>query len=272
MKPFQSSDEWGQITTTRGRSAVLLQLQVSKLQSILVTSRLNVTVLNLHIREGQGGHVPPPDPTTGGQRSLSIFLAPCQTTAIPCKTLTIRYSKYTPMSWAQPDHTIFNSHAIYMMLTQKFTCPFPEKYGGLPPPITFLWPSLVVCPTWQKGTHAEKPQLSGSMKSSFWFILDVFLNHLCSVESWGYYMCVENVIPWFLWTLNSLGFNCHAVVIIVSSAYPKTPPLGPLFSHIDYVKFILVLCPCLWVSQEVPLAKRGCKLFPLHEASFLWFL
>ena len=169
---------------------MLLQLQVSKLDSILVTSRLNVTVPNLHTREVQGGHVPQPDPATGGEPSLSIFLAPCETAAILCKTFAIRYSKYTPISWAQPDHTIFNSHAIYVMLTQKFTCPFPEKYGGLPPPITFLWPSLVVWPTREKGTHVERSQLSGSMKSSLWFLLDIFLNHLCRVLNHGGIICV----------------------------------------------------------------------------------
>lgn len=75
------------------------------------------------------------------------------------------------MSWAQLDHTTFNSHAIYTMFTQKFACPFPETHGGLPPPITALWTSLAVWPTQEKGTHAESPEHSGSMKTpcgSFW--------------------------------------------------------------------------------------------------------
>lgn len=127
METIQSSDEQGKITTTCGRSAVPLQLQVSKLGGSLVTLRLNITVPNLQAREGLGGHGPQPDPTTGEQLSLSISLVLFQNTAIPCKTLAIRYSKYTPMSWAQPDHGIFNSYAIYMMSTQRFTCPFPEK-------------------------------------------------------------------------------------------------------------------------------------------------
>lgn len=40
----------------------------------------------------------PLHPFPGGKPSLPIFLAPCQTAAIPCETLAIRYWKYTPMS------------------------------------------------------------------------------------------------------------------------------------------------------------------------------
>lgn len=56
--------------------------------------------------------------------------------------------------------------------------------------VTFLSPSLVVWPAWEKGTHAESPQLSGSMKSPLWFLLDIFLNHLCRVLNHrGIYVC-----------------------------------------------------------------------------------
>lgn len=66
---------------------------------------------------------------------------------------------------------------------------------------------------------------------------------------------------------------CHAVVTIISLVFPKTPLLSLLFNHVGYVKFILCLCPCLCISQEVPFSKTGCtsgyKLFPPHESNFI---
>lgn len=135
------------------------------------------------------------------------------------------------MSWAQLDHTTFNSHAIYTMFTQKFTCPFPEKHGGLPPPITFLWPSLVVWPTQEKGTHAESPQHSGSMKSSLWFLLDVFLNHLCRVLSHGDILCV-----WKMLCLDSSEFWTHLgllAMLLWLLFYQPTPKLLSLVHFSD---------------------------------------
>lgn len=82
--------------------------------------------------------IPPHMTDLGGRPTLFSSLTPCQTTTMPYKTSHHVYSKCMAMFWTKLDHTIFNFQAIYMMLTQKFTCPIPERNGGLTIPITFL--------------------------------------------------------------------------------------------------------------------------------------
>lgn len=188
MKPFQSSDEWGQLTTTCGISAVLLQLQVSKLGSILVTLRLNVTVPNLQTREDQGGHGPQPDPTTGGDPSLSIFLAPCQTTAIPRKT--IRYSKYT--------HCLEHSLITLLLIPMPF---IQRSRRSLHAPsqrsmVAYLLPSPFCGPPWLCGPHKKREPMQKALSilaawrglcGSFWMFSSTIY-----AECWAmgiFYVC-----------------------------------------------------------------------------------
>lgn len=158
-----------------------------------------------------------------------------------------------------------------MVFTWKLTCLFSEKHSGHCPPITFLCPALLVWPIWEKRIHAESISNLAAWKvlyGFFWMFsstIYAMLNHGCVICVWKT-LCLDSSDFELTW------LSCHAVVITVSSAYPKTPLLSPLLNHINYIKFILVLWPYLRISQEVLLARRGYKLFLPHEANFLWFL
>lgn len=93
-----------------------------------------------------------------------------------------------------------------------------------------------------------------------------------TVEPWE---CVEFIMPWFLWILNSLGFICHCDYYFIS--LPQNSSFDPHLSATLTVQssfwFSVVASESLRrFSLQRGLCISGYQLFPSHEANFLWFL